>query len=102
VDMVGHQAIANQRHPMEFNVLEQQIEINHAISIDVQDKSPRIPTLRDMVRYINGNDASQTCHGLTLPENVRKRSVCQKTFRLYCTPKLRHGYGKKMGDTYRS
>ena len=75
VNMVGHQAIANQRHTVEFNVLSQQIEMNHAISVEVQDKSPRIPTLRHMVRNINRHDPSQARHG---SHAIRKRSVCPR------------------------
>ena len=37
-----------------------------------KDKSPRIPTLRDMMRYINGND----------PRNVPRPTLYQNTFRL--------------------
>jgi hypothetical protein len=58
MNMVGHRAISNQRHLVELDVLPQQIEIDHAISIAIEDKAPRIATLRHMVRDINGNHAS--------------------------------------------
>jgi hypothetical protein len=73
VNMIGHEAVANQRHTVELSILSQQIEIDHAISVGVQDKSSPIPTLCDMVRYINGNDPSQACHASDI---IRKRSVC--------------------------
>jgi hypothetical protein len=41
---------------VDLNVLSQQIELHHAVSIAIQDKSPRIPTLRFLVRNINGNN----------------------------------------------
>jgi len=34
-----------------------------SLSIRVQDKPPRISTLRRMVRHMNGNHASETTHG---------------------------------------
>jgi hypothetical protein len=37
-------------------LLSQQIELHHAVSIAIQDKSQRIPTLRFLVRNINGNN----------------------------------------------
>ena len=38
------------------------IEVHHAISIAIEDKSPRISTLCYVVRDTNGQDSSQTGH----------------------------------------
>ena len=56
--VIRHQAITDQPHSMEFNVLAQKIEIRHAVGIAIQDKSPPIATLCYVVRNIYGDDSS--------------------------------------------
>jgi hypothetical protein len=66
MQVIRHQAITNQPHSMEFDVLAQKIEIHHAVCIAIQDKSPRISALCYVVRNIHGDDSSQTCHNENL------------------------------------
>ena len=70
MNTIGHEAIANQRHTVGFSILSQQIEIDHTIGVGVEDKSSPIPTLCDMVRYINGNNPRQAATPETLSESV--------------------------------
>ena len=65
MQVIRHQAIADQPDSMKFDVLAQKIEIHQAVGIAIQDKSPRIPTLGNVVRNIHGDDSSQTCHDET-------------------------------------
>jgi hypothetical protein len=62
MQVIRHQAITDQPHSMEFDVLAQKIEIRHAIGIATQDKSPRTATLCYVVRNIYSDDLSQTRH----------------------------------------
>jgi len=38
------------------------LQVNQALAIGSKDELPRIATLRHVVRNINRNDPSQTCH----------------------------------------
>src|ERR1700733_11345789 len=58
VDMIGHEAIADQRHSVEPNVFPQQIEIDRTISIGIQHESLRVSTLGQMVWNISGDNPS--------------------------------------------
>ena len=63
--MIGHEAIANQRHLVEGNILQQQLKVNRTISIAIQHQAPSISALRQMVWNIRGNNPSQSSHNLT-------------------------------------
>jgi hypothetical protein len=56
--VIRHQAITDQPHSMEFNVLAQKIEKRHAVGIAIQDKSAPIATLCYVVRNIYSDDSS--------------------------------------------
>jgi len=58
VNMVRHQAIADQKQGMELQGLPQQIQINRPLGIRCQDELTRVATLRDMVGNINSNYTS--------------------------------------------
>jgi hypothetical protein len=60
--MIGHQAIADQRHLAALNIFPQQIQIYLPIGIAFQQEPPCVPTLRYMVRNICGNHPRQACH----------------------------------------
>jgi hypothetical protein len=62
VDMVGHEAISDERHSAEAYVLPQQAKVNRSIGIAVQDEAPPAPALRHMVWHINGNHPSESSH----------------------------------------
>ena len=64
VDMIGHDAIANQRHLVEGKVFPQQIDVDRTISIAIQHEAAPISTLRQMVWNICGHNPSQSPHSL--------------------------------------
>jgi hypothetical protein len=53
MDVIGHQAVAEQRESIELYVLAQEVEINSALGIARQNELPRIATLRYVMRNIN-------------------------------------------------
>jgi hypothetical protein len=63
-DVIGHEAIANQRHLVEGKVFPQQIDVDRTISIAIQHEASPISTLRQMVRNICGHNPSQSSHSL--------------------------------------
>ena len=52
VDMVRHQAVADQFHAMSLNALLEQIEVNPAFRVSLQNEAPRIPALGDVVSNV--------------------------------------------------
>ena len=46
VDMIRHEAIANQRNVVGCHIFPQQLEVDRTIRIAVQHKASRISTLR--------------------------------------------------------
>jgi hypothetical protein len=71
MNVIGRQAIASQCHPVECNILPQQTEINRTISIAIQDETPPVPPLRQVVWNIHGDNSSQSCHmPSALPEHA--------------------------------
>jgi hypothetical protein len=54
MNMIGHQAVANQQHLMQRKVLSQQIQIHSAVRVALQKKTATIAALGHMVRYSNG------------------------------------------------
>jgi hypothetical protein len=43
--------------------ISQQVKVGRSFFVPVQYESPRIPTLRNMVRHINGYHSSEASHG---------------------------------------
>ena len=62
MNVIGHQAVADQRCMMFFRVFPQQVQIYSAIDIAVQDKLPRVSTLRHMMSNLKGYYAGESCH----------------------------------------
>ncbi len=62
MDMIGHQAVADQRHAVQLNVLSQQIQIHPAVCVAVEKESAAIATLGYVVRHSNGDHSGQACH----------------------------------------
>ena len=60
VNMVGHQAVANQFYLVQFHALPQQVEIYLAISFAFQDKTPCVPPLRYVMGQPDGDHTSET------------------------------------------
>ena len=58
VNVVRHQAIAEQRERVQLHGLTQQIHIDHPLGIRAEDELPRVRALRNVVRNINSNNTS--------------------------------------------
>jgi hypothetical protein len=63
MDMIGHEAVTNQRQPVKLNVLPQQGEVGRTIRIAIQDEAPAVSTLGQVVWRIDGNNPSESSHG---------------------------------------
>jgi hypothetical protein len=53
------------RFPDENALRPQQTEINRTISIAIQDETPPVLPLRQVVWNIHGDNSSQSCHSTT-------------------------------------
>jgi hypothetical protein len=51
MNVIGHQAIADQFYPVSLDALLQQVEIDAPLSITFEDEAPRIAALR----YVMGS-----------------------------------------------
>ena len=49
MNVVGHQAIADQFYPLSLEALLQQIEIDAPLTITFEDEAPRIAPLSDVM-----------------------------------------------------
>jgi hypothetical protein len=49
---------------VENDVLAQQLKVDRSIGVAIQDEAPPVPTLRQMVWYVNGN---HTCESVNRP-----------------------------------
>ncbi len=85
MNMIGHQAVADQQHLMQRKVLSQQSQIHPAVSIALQKKTAAIAPLGHMVRYSNGYHSGQTCHN----SNSSKKILSEVIFRIGYCPLIR-------------
>jgi hypothetical protein len=46
MNVIGHQAVADQFHAMSRNALLEQIKVNPAFRVSLQNEAPRIAALR--------------------------------------------------------
>ena len=60
MDVVRHQAKAQQRHLVRFDVLSEKLQVDGTIFVTAQDVLSRITALREMVWHIDSNDATQS------------------------------------------
>ena len=49
MNVVGHQAISDERYSVDVHILLQQLKVNRSIGIAVQDEAPPVAALRDMM-----------------------------------------------------
>jgi hypothetical protein len=66
VDVVRHEAVPHHHNTVQRKTLLQQIKINAAICITVENKPTRISTLGHVVESIDCNHTRQTSHGSIL------------------------------------
>jgi hypothetical protein len=62
MDMIGHQAVTDDRHSVKFDVFSQRRQVGGTVRIAIQDDAPVISTLSQMVWHINGNHPSESSH----------------------------------------
>lgn len=75
--VVGHEAIAQKRESVKRAILPEKIEIHEPIRIGMENESPRICALSNMVRHIHRNHSSQTSHEeRQSSRKTRKHPVC--------------------------
>jgi hypothetical protein len=64
VNMIGHEAIADQRDLVEDKVFAQQREVDQTVSIEIKHEASPISTLCQMLWNICGDNPSQSPHSL--------------------------------------
>ena len=74
VDVVEHKTVSNQRNPLQQNICPQKIQVYLPVCVAIQDKTPSIPTLGDMVCDLGGDYPGKTGHpkklsGCSGPQN---------------------------------
>ena len=52
MNVIRHQAVADQFHAMSLNALLEQIKVDPAFRVSLQNEAPRIPSLRDVVSNV--------------------------------------------------
>ena len=62
MNMVGHQAISDERHSVEVHILVQELKVNRSIGIAVQDEAPPVAALREMVWDIHCDHSIESAH----------------------------------------
>jgi len=62
VHVIGHDAIADEREPMQAGIMPEQIQVNEALGVGCQNVLAGVPALSDMVRDIDSDHASQASH----------------------------------------
>src|ERR1700677_1383946 len=73
MDMIGHEAIANQRNLVEGKLFPQQLEVDRTVSIAIQHEASPISTLRKMGWNIFGHNPSQSSHSVNTISAKRPR-----------------------------
>ena len=66
VDVIRHQAIAQQREAVKLGVLPQQLKVGDAIGIADENDLSSISSLGDMMRNVDDYDAGQSSHKLKI------------------------------------
>ena len=62
VHVIGHEAVADQGKLMQSSIGSEQIEIDEPFSVGSQDELPSVSALGNVMRYVDSNGSSQTCH----------------------------------------
>ncbi len=62
VDVVRHEAVAEEGEVMEPAVMPKQFQINEAAGVGLQDEAARIATLSDVMRRADCDNAGQASH----------------------------------------
>jgi hypothetical protein len=72
MDMIGHEAVTNQRHSVKLNVLPQQGEVGRTIRIAIQDEAPAVPR---WVKWCGASTATTRANRPTAKKQYQK-TVC--------------------------
>jgi hypothetical protein len=92
MNVIGHQAIADQFHPLLFDALLQQIEVDAGLSITFEDEATRIAALRNVMRnawsyHTNESNHSSPCCGCIRRQVQELPADLQPPIPLQQTPK---------------
>src|SRR5258708_8001889 len=70
VNVIGHEAVADQGKLMQSGIISEQVKIDEPFSFRGENELPGISTLGNVVRDIHGNHTSQTGHASKITDNV--------------------------------
>ena len=71
VDVIGHQAVAQQGQTVELGIVTEQVEIGGAIGVAGENDLSSIAALRNMMRKVYDDDARQAGHLEKISESMR-------------------------------
>jgi len=70
VHVIGHQAVAQKRQLLELDILLQQLQVDGALCVGVQNDLSGVATRCEVVGNIYGYDTCQARHNNKISENV--------------------------------
>ena len=89
MNMIRHETIAQQREMMEVRITPQQIEIHCPVGVVGENELPGIPTLGNVMGYVDNDDTSQASH---IRQSSRKRPVCPRVSPGFPSPGFPPGF----------
>ena len=75
MDVIGHQAVAEQRHAIEFTVPPQQFQVRGARGVIIENHLLRVTALRNMMRDVNHHDPRKSSHDRKVSEKSGRWSA---------------------------
>ena len=70
MNVVRHQAVAEDRKLIMRSILAQQVEVERPLAVVSQNVTPRVRPLGYMVRHIDNDNASKSGHSRTLANEL--------------------------------
>ncbi len=86
MDMIGHQAVADEVYTMAPDSLKQQVEIDAALGVGFEDEAPGVATLCDVMSNFEGNDACESHYFMTLFPLIAALAVQRHELRVNVLP----------------
>jgi hypothetical protein len=69
INVIGHEAVADERKPVQSTIVPQQVEVDEAFGIRRENELPRVATLCHMVLGAQRNDACESSHEQKVPQS---------------------------------
>jgi hypothetical protein len=95
MNVIRHQAKADQSYPVSLDALLQQGEIDAALSITFKDEAPRIASLRYVMGSTWSNHTSESNHSFTLTYLHPSASRCRVCRPLFGSSAVHPPYSKR-------